>query len=271
MKLSVLMSIYYKEEVAYFNRSMHSIWDDQIIKPDQIILIQDGVLTDDLYNAITFWKNKLSKILVTIVLDENIGLARALNVGLKYCDGNFIARMDTDDISLPDRFKDQMMFLKENPEVDVVGSYISEIDDNDIIIKKVVKFPLTHDGLLKFFKRRDPLAHPSVIFRKSYFKKAGLYSEKHKLCEDTVLWYQGFMSDCRFANIDSVGLMFRRTKLFYKRRADLDKSVLILKTRIFTINRNLKYGLIADFYAVIYFLISISPALVKKILYKLLR
>ena len=109
------------------------------------------------------------------------------------------------------------------------------------------------------------------MFKRRYFDKAGTYRNDLFLAEDTLLWYYGFLNDCKFANIDIIGLKYRRTADFYKRRANRKKTFQLLKFRISVINKNLKYGVFANIYAYIYFFISISPSFIKKILYKLLR
>lgn len=271
--LTVIISLYYKEKGDYFNKAMESIWDNQTLKPNRIILVLDGELTDDLYSLVSFWKNKLGEVLYLIDLKVNKGLAYALNCALEASLNNskYIARMDTDDISHNQRFAKQIDFLSQNPEVDVVGTWIDEIDENDHIIKNVVKYPLEHFSAYSFFRKRDPLAHPTVMFRSSFFAKAGVYDDSIKLAEDTLLWYSGFLNDCIFANINYTGLSFRRSPDFYKRRANFVKSFKLLKIRIFSINRKLGYDWRADFYAIFYFLFSFSPAFFRKIVYNFFR
>ncbi len=271
MTLSVLLSIYHKENPKYFNQAMESVWNKQTLKPTEIILVEDGSLTDELYKTIDNWENKLQGVLKRVPLAENQGLAKALNEGLKHCECEYIARMDTDDICTPNRFAHQMDFLIKNPEIDVVGTCISEIDGDGNIVKELVKYPLTHDELYQFFKKRDPLAHPTTMFRKSFFEKAGNYRNDLFLAEDTLLWYHGFKNNCKFANIDEIGLLFRRNEAFYKRRSSWKKSIGLLKFRLSKINRDLNYGIMADIYAIAYFLMSVSPGFVKKIAYKILR
>ncbi len=271
MKFSVLMSIYYKEKPNYFNRCMQSIWDEQSVKPSEIVVVEDGKLTDELYEVIYTWKDKLDDVLRIVPLDKNQGLGKALQIGQKYCKYELIARMDTDDIATSNRFQYQKNFLEENSNIDVVGTYIREIDENEDIVKDVVKFPLRHDELYDFFSKRDPLAHPTTMFRKSFFEKAGNYRTDLHLAEDTLLWYDGFLHGCKFANIDYIGLNFRRTEDFYARRANIQKSIGLLKYRIFTINRKLNYGIKADLFAIAYFFMSVAPSFIKKIVYKTLR
>ena len=138
-KFSVLMSIYHKEKSEYFNRAMLSIWDEQTVKPDEIVLVQDGKLTDDLYIVISEWKNKLGDILKVIPLEQNVGLGGALNEGIKHCSYELIARMDTDDIALPDRFEKQLKVF-ENSDIDICSGWISEFDsdENEIILNNKI-------------------------------------------------------------------------------------------------------------------------------------
>lgn len=271
MKFSVLMSLYNKENPIYFENAMQSIWNNQIKKPNEIVLVLDGPLTKDLYYIVNRWKNNLKEILNVIVIKENIGLALALNEGLKHCSYEYIARMDTDDISTSNRFYDQIEFFKQNINIDVCGMFICEINENNEIIKDVVEYPIFHNELFRFFQKRVPFAHPTVMFKKCYFEKAGYYENTIKNEEDTLLWYKGFLNNCKFQNIPTIGLKYRRSSDFYKRRSDLSKSLGLLKYRIMEINKNLHYGMISNFYAFIYFLLMISPLIIKKLVYKLCR
>ena len=271
MMFSVLLSIYYKESVEYFDKCMKSIWDSQTLKPNEIVLVIDGSVPIELDDKILLWKEKLKDILNIIRLEKNVGTGGAKEIGISNCTHNYIAIMDTDDISMPQRFQKQVNFLDKNKEIDVVGTYIAEINENDKILKEFVKFPLTHSELLYFFRKRDPIAHPTAMFRKRYFENAGNYRSDLHLAEDTLLWYHGFLNNCIFANIDYVGLHYRRTQDFYMRRANKKKTIQLFKFRVDTINRNLNYGFKADVYAFIYLLISISPSFIKKIVYSILR
>jgi glycosyltransferase involved in cell wall biosynthesis len=266
MKISVLMSIYYKERPEYLIQCMQSIWDDQICKPGEIVLVQDGPLTDALYQVIQKWREKLGTILKVIPLEKNIGLGGALNIGLDNCSNNLIARMDTDDICLSNRFKDQMDYLLSNPNVDVVGSWISEIDEGNNIVKAVVKYPETHKQCLATFKFRNPLVHPAVMFRKSFFDKAGYYTDKPFL-NDNALWHQGFMNGCKFANIPHICLHFRRANDFYKRRGGVKRQARLFWYRVSSINPDLHYGIYGNICALAYFMMQTSPSFIKKIIY----
>ena len=172
--LSVLMSLYHKEKPEYFHKAMESIWTNQTLRPDEIILVEDGALSENLYSSINYWKEQIGTKLVSVPLPKNMGLAFALNEGLKVAKGDFIARMDTDDIAEPERFKQQIEFLQQNSDIDAVGCWICEIDENDSVINDKVEYPIFHNELYQFFEKRDPLTHPTAMFRKVFDKAGGV-------------------------------------------------------------------------------------------------
>lgn len=172
MNFSVLISIYHKEEAKYFNRAMQSIWDEQSVKPDEIVLVQDGKLTDELYRFIDEWKSKLGDVLKIIPLEQNVGLGDALNEGIKHCNYELIARMDTDDISLADRFEKQLKVF-ENSDIDISSSWVSEFDSDEKKIVSYRKIPEKHDEIVSYSKMRNGVNHPAVMYKKSVVEKAG--------------------------------------------------------------------------------------------------
>jgi len=199
MQFSVLMSIYYKEKAEYFDRCMQSIWDEQKIKPDEIVLVQDGKLTDELYEAIDEWKKKLNDIFKTIPLETNVGLGDALNIGLQNCKYDLVARMDTDDIALPQRFEKQLEIFKGN-DIDVCSSWVSEFDSDENEIISYRKLPEKHDDIVKFGKKRNPLNHPAVMYKKRSVENVGNYL-KMMWFEDYYLWARMILSGAKFYNI----------------------------------------------------------------------
>jgi len=270
-KISVLLSLYKMENALYFDEAMQSIWFDQKLKPDQVVLVIDGPITDPLQAVVDNWVSVLEDKINVIKIPINKGLANALKVGLTHCKYDFIARMDTDDISLQERFCCQKEYLMSHADVDVVGSMINEIDESGVIFKKDISLPLSHNELFQFFSTRDPLFHPTVMFRKTFFDKAGSYESIIPLAEDTHLWYKGFKNNCVFANIPNTLLNFRRSSGFYKRRSDRLKAFNLLSFRISVINKELKYGLGSNIFAFLYFLMAFAPGFLKKLLYNFFR
>lgn len=199
--ISVLMAVCASDEKDLFERALVSIWDSQTRRPDQIVLVQDGVISPDVYRVIEKWKGRCDVCLHHIVLEKNMGLAFALNSGIEHCNFNYIARMDSDDYSYPERFSMQFDFLEASPEIAVVGTFVEE--DNGIDENLVRRLPTKHEDLVKFSQKRNPLSHPSVMMRRSSVSDAGGYPALRK-CQDFALWGKMMSQGYRFANIDRV-------------------------------------------------------------------
>lgn len=215
---SVLLSVYYKEKPEFLEKSIESIYFNQTLKPDEIVLVEDGPLTKELYNSIEKLKNKIGiNILKVVSLEKNMGLGNALRIGIKRCSNELIARMDTDDISYSNRFEKQVNFFKENPDTDVLGTFMSEFVGNTNNIICIKDAPNNETDMKKYMKLRDPVNHPSVMFKKSKVLEAGNYKEIF-LNEDSYLWGRMLSKDCIFKNIQEPLVYFRTTDDTYKRR-----------------------------------------------------
>lgn len=216
--IAVLMSVYKKETGVRLDRCMRSIWTEQTLKPDQIILVEDGPLTDELYSVINFWKNELHDVLVVLKNSENVGLTKSLNKGLSAVKTELIARMDTDDQSTPLRFEVQEKFMHEHPEIDVLGGAYNIMDDKGVI-QYAKYFKHRHDEMMKQICWRCPLSHPTVMMRSTMFKEKGLkYDERFRNSQDIALWVDAVLAGCKFANTDDVVLNFTEDDDVYKRR-----------------------------------------------------
>ena len=221
MEFSVLMSVYYKENSIYFNRAMQSIFDDQTLKPTQIVLVQDGLLTEALCAEIKKWQHRLGDFLKIIELEKNLGLGDALNIGLASCHHDLVARMDTDDIAHPDRFKIQVEYMVENLDCDILGSTITEFDDNpDFVISSRI-VPTKHDDIVLYAQKKNPFNHPSVIYRKSAVADAGGYKKFHGF-EDYYLWVRMIKNGSRCANIPMALVSMRVGYSMLARRGGID-------------------------------------------------
>ncbi len=202
-KFSVLMSVYNKEKPEYLDLALKSNLENQTLKPNEMILICDGVLTEELYNVISKYEMKYSGIFKVFRLTENVGLGRALRFGLEKCKYELIARSDSDDICVSERFEIQINFLEKHPEIDIVGSYIDEFKCCWNSPDRVKTLPLTHEKLVKLAKFRNPVNHMSAMFRKSSIISAGSYM--HLPCaEDYFLWVRAICGGSRIANIDKI-------------------------------------------------------------------
>ncbi|MES2454299.1 MAG: glycosyltransferase [Bacteroidota bacterium] len=218
MKISVLLSLFSKENECFFNRSMESIWDDQIRKPDEIILVQDGPLTEKLNSIVSKWKDKIPTILKVVPLAKNVGLASALNEGVKQCSGDYIARMDTDDISLPNRFFIQEEYLKKNPDIALVGGAMIEFNDEDGDIATRV-MPLKYEDIRSAFCKTNPFVHPSVIISRQVFDQGLFYDTNFRKNQDLEFWFRIMAAGFKVANLPDVILKFRKDPQLYKKRS----------------------------------------------------
>ena len=167
--ISVIIATYKGEKPEYLDRAMRSIWDDQKRKPDEIVLVEDGPLTTGLRSVVDAWKKILESKLVVIEKPVNQGLAAALNNAIEVAHGDLIARMDSDDISLPDRFMLQEKYMDEHPEVDILGGSIREFNDEGTL-SAVQRYPATMQEVLRTMYKASPLAHPTVMYSSSFFK-----------------------------------------------------------------------------------------------------
>ena len=229
ISFSVLLSVYYKESPIYLSQALYSVIK-QSIPPTEIILVEDGKLPKTLEKVISQFKKKTSTIKI-VQLPYNQGLGKALNEGLKHCTYDIVARMDTDDIALPDRFEKQVDFMENHPEIDACSAWIDEFIDspNNIISRRTL--PETPEELYKFGKSRNPLNHPAVMFRKSAVIKAGGY-QHFPLFEDYYLWVRMIMNGSKLYNLQESLLYFRSSKEMYKRRGGLKYALTEIKFQI---------------------------------------
>lgn len=223
MKFSVLISVYYKEISEYLDLSLESITDIQILKPNEIVLVKDGPLTKELDNVIEKYIKKYPNLFKIVALEKNCGLGKALNVGLENCSNELVARMDGDDISKSERFKEQIEIFNNNSNVDICGSWIEEFQmkDKKIEIKSIRKVPKTNDKIYKKLKFICAFNHPTVMYKKSKVLLAGNYDEKFNKLEDYYLWGRMALNNCVFYNIQKSLLYFRITEETSKRRSGL--------------------------------------------------
>ena len=215
---SILLAVYKKENPVYFSQSLDSIFS-QILFPHEVVLVKDGPLTDDLERVINKYQSKYY-ILKVVSLPVNQGLGKALNEGLKHCSHDLVARMDTDDIAKPERFEKQVKIFQKHPEVDVVGSWIDEFEGDISHVVSVRRLPECHEDILNFAKKRNPINHPVVMFRKGAVLAAGGY-QHFPLFEDYYLWVRMLMNGAKFYNIQESLLYFRSSSDMFKRRGGL--------------------------------------------------
>lgn len=212
---SVLLSLYAKESPTFLASSLDSIFH-QTLLPTEIILVKDGPLTAELDAIVSDYAVRYP-VLKVVALPQNQGLGRALNEGLKHCSYDIVARMDTDDISKPDRFEKQIAVFRKHPELDLVGAWIDEFEEDIHHVISTRKLPERHEDVMSYATRRNPVNHPVVMFRKSAVLAAGGY-QHFPLFEDYFLWVRMLKNGAKFYNIQESLLYFRTSPNMFKRR-----------------------------------------------------
>lgn len=218
--LAVIMSVYKKDRLKFVIESVQSILNQTFTQFDYFIVF-DGPVSQDIDRYIS---SIVDSRLRLFRLEQNGGLARAMNYLLAEVIRNpeykFIARMDADDISKETRFEVQRNFFLTNPAVSCIGSWYEEIDESGNILS-YQKLPLIHSDIRKFFLKRSPFAHPSVMFRRIMVEKAGFYPTNTLRLEDYIFWSNALKSGLLFANLPEYLLQFRRDRDFYRRRSGI--------------------------------------------------
>ena len=269
MKFSVLISVYEKEEATFLDKALSSI-EDQTLLANEIVLVKDGPLTYFLDKVIQHHLRTSVIPYVIVTLDENVGLGVALERGLQSCNYEWVARMDSDDIAKKDRFEKQLSCLEACPEIDVLGSWISEFDGilRDTDRKRVL--PSVHPDLMRYAKYRNPINHMTVIFRKSAVRSAGGYLPMNSF-EDYWLWIRMLQKGYVFGNIEEVLVYARSGEDMLERR----RGFRYIKDEIFFQKQGWKWGFFS-FYEmsrniIIRASIRLLPYKIFKIMYSALR
>ena len=211
-----MMSVYKKENATYLDECLESL-TRQTKQASEIVLVEDGEITVELSGVIEKYLHLLP--IKSVVLEKNGGLAAALNAGLKCCSNELVARMDTDDVCLPFRFERQVAYMLAHPEVSVSSAWIEEKDEQMSEFLFLKKLPSTHDDILKFAKKRNPISHPVSIFRKTAVMSVGAYPEVFP--EDYALWSLMIVNGFKFENIPET-LLYMRTGSNFMGRRGLD-------------------------------------------------
>lgn len=268
-KIVILLSVYRGSRRDEVSLTLESLWGQTYSKFD-IFVQQDGPVPEDLEEYLDALLQS-GKIEYLGKRKENKGVSYSFNELIALAlDKNYeyIVRMDTDDICVPERIEKQYIFMQENTEIDVVGGWIEEYNI-DTGQRQIVRYPEKQTEIFEFFKKRSPLANPTTFFRNSFFQKAGL----HRLGttnEDYALWIEGFDNHCRFANLQEVLVVMKVDDNFFLRRHGFKKA-----WDDFTLKweaaMRLNFGLTGYLYAVLSFLLVLAPVSIKKILYTFLR
>ena len=216
---SVLMSVYKKENPTFLRESMMSIYN-QTVPTNDFVLVCDGPLTDELEAVIQDMQKLFLERLFVCRLVSNRGLGLALNEGLKHCKNDYVARMDSDDISRTNRCEQQLKVFMEKPSVSIVSGIVEEFANNvnRIDARRIV--PENQEEIIEFAKKRNPFNHPCVMYKKSAVEKVGSYQDFY-LLEDYYLWIRMLLAGCKGYNLQHPLLWMRAGSAMYNRRSGI--------------------------------------------------
>lgn len=264
-RIAVIMSIYQNDVLEYVKLSVNSILK-QTYQNFDLYIQYDGPLRKEVDDFLCKLQDKRVNILHRA---ENKGLAQSLNdllavvmpMGYEY-----IARMDADDISMPQRFERQLAYFEDHIELECLGTWAVEIlgDGTEYYLKQM---PETNEACKELFRKRDCMIHPTVMFRRSYIEKAGIYDLDTFFGEDTMMWAQGFAADCKMGNVPEYLLKFRLDDNFFDRRRGWKyaKGIWQLRHRV---NKMLGFGIVEDAWAIAYAVAKMMPTSILNLIYK---
>lgn len=216
-RFSIITSVYKNDKPEFVSRALDSITKLQYKHPDEVVLVVDGPIPEDLSNLIKDYQRKATDHFNVIWLPKNKGLGNALRVGIENAKYEIVARMDSDDVSAPDRFEKQIAYMESHPGCDVVGGQISEFieDENNIVGMRCI--PISDSDIKIYLKSRCPFNHMTVMMKKNSVISVGNYIDWH-FNEDYYLWIRMAEVGCHFANLPDTLVNVRVGKEMYARR-----------------------------------------------------
>jgi glycosyltransferase involved in cell wall biosynthesis len=223
---SVLVSVYHCVEPEALRQCLASL-KAQTRQPDQIVIVIDGEVSTALSELIDGFQNSNSDQTCLVPLAVNGGLITALNTGLWHCSGDWILRVDADDIALPHRFERQLGLLEEDSNIDVLGSAMLEFESDPRKPDRLKPVLESHDEIANSIGIRNPINHPTVCIRKRFLEEAGGYPEL-ELLEDYFLWGKLLKLGATFRNLPEPLYLFRFDDQTLQRRggaSNLDNEV----------------------------------------------
>lgn len=219
-RFSFLVSLYGREDPDYLGQALASMVE-QTVLPDEIVLVLDGPIPAGLSEILSEFAQSNPGLLKTVPLAHNVGLGQALAVGMTECKNDLVARMDTDDIAMPARMEKTLAAFAADPDLALVGTQVLEFVDDVNKPMSATDLPTSHEEIVAFSKRRCPMRHPSITFRKQAVLAAGNYRGGYLYFEDWDVLNRMFAQGAKSQNLDEVLLAVRVSPDFYGRRGGL--------------------------------------------------
>ena len=217
MNYSILLSVYRSDNADYLRLSIESMLS-QTLRSNDYVIVEDGPLPEELEAVVVFFEQSYPEFSV-VRLEKNVGLGKALNAGLAECKNELVARMDSDDISVPERCERLVSCFQADPFVGTPDNVVGER-----------RVPIDNKAIHEYLRRRDPFNHPAVMFRKSKVLACGSYGDYRKN-QDTDLWFKLMSHGCKGSNVDDYLLLFRFDEGTYRKRKSWTNTKTLLDIR----------------------------------------
>ena len=214
---SVLMTVYHKANPADFTVAVESILN-QTVKTDDFVIVCDGPLNEALDGLLAKFEAENPGVFHIVRLKENVGIGRAANEGLQHCRHDLVARMDADDIAVPDRCEKQLRRFEENPKLQVLGGQIAEFDTDPEQPFSFRTVPEDNESIRRYARRRQPFNNMTVMYRRSTVLEVGGYRDFRR-SEDYDLFLRLLHAGHEAANLPDVLVNARVDRSAYSRRA----------------------------------------------------
>lgn len=236
-KYAVLMAVYHKERPEHLRMAVESMLR-QTVPPEEFVLVCDGPLTKELDDVISGFCTAWPELFRIHRLEENRGLGTALNEGLAQCGCELVARLDSDDLAVPERMRLQLEAMARNPEISVLGGQIGEFSESPEKITALRLVPTEASAIREFAAYRSPMNHTTVLFRKTHIVQAGGY-EAVAGFEDYMLWGKLLAEGRTLANLPQVCCKVRADAGMYSRRGGVDYFCRTVQMERLLLNRKL--------------------------------
>lgn len=268
--ISVIMPFYKGDDPSFLDEALRSVVE-QSLPAEELVLVQDGPVTDAHLKVVEKWKG-ISSSINHVVLEVNRGLSGALNAGVHAAKHEWLARMDSDDICEPHRFEKQWALIESDPELTILGSWIDEFLDNPDHIQATRKLPETHEEILNYARWRCPFNHMTVMYKRSVLLELGAYKDYGAVGDDYELWARFLMNGHKAANIQESLVKARTGHAFFTSRR---RGMKYFKNELKEINDLYKIGLLKPHHYIAHVsmkaVVRLSPAWMVKFIYKGIR
>jgi glycosyltransferase involved in cell wall biosynthesis len=223
--------VYHRDNPDHLRRAFVSAVQEQTRAPDEVVLVRDGPVGQELALAIDELVATSPVPVQRIDLPANVGLGMALDTGIRACRHDVIARMDADDISLPERFARQLPLIEAG--ADIVGSALIEFDEDEDVVVGLRTPPTSEEEIRTWSRFHQPFNHPTVVYRRSQVTAAGGYQDL-PLLEDYWLFARMIQDGARVANLADALVKYRVGTGAYHRRGGfaLLRSEVVLQGRL---------------------------------------